>query len=168
MTKAPHWLDYQWKRAAPESLLHGSLEECAERIFEIVQAEQLKPDGNKIIRPNLLKALALDLAAAAAEQRKWLKPVERLLVYALDLPEGHEAGGWYPQNLDRRGQRANADREAWSTAHSIDAACYRRWGKVKSQRALARDLRSQGFKTSPRSVSDWRRKAYGYKPEQAG
>jgi hypothetical protein len=168
VTKAPRWLDYHWRKAAvAESLLTGSLEKRAERIAEIVKAEQDAFDRNKTIKPNQLKALALDLAAAAADQRKWLKPVERLLVLALKLPEGHEAGGWFGWSLDLRGHKRGKlelDLDAWSTAAMIDSGCYRRWRKVKSQHALARDLRSQGFKTPQRTISDWRQKAYGERP----
>ena len=121
MTKAPRWLDYQWALAqVPEPLLSGTLEERAERNLELVRTERDKIENKKTIRPPLTKALALDLASAAAEQRKWLKPVERLLVYVLKLPEEHEAGGWDTWTLDKRGRRKPEDIEAWSTAAMID------------------------------------------------
>jgi hypothetical protein len=162
MTKAPRWLDIHWQLVAPASLLTGSLEERAERILKIAQDEQGAVDRKKTLKPNMLKVLALDLAAAAAEQGQWLKPVERLL--ALDLPEGHEAGGWYPSDLDRRGRHKPADIEAWCAAHLIDSCCYKQYSKVKSQRALERELRDLGFKTAQRRIGEWRAKSYDCKP----
>ena len=167
MTEAPPWLDIHWQHSAPESLRTGSLEERAEHIMRIVHAEKDKLDRDKTIKPNELKALALDLAVAAAEQSKWLKPVERLLVQLLKLPEQYQPGGWLTWDLDRRG-RDKASDEAWYFAALFDAACYRTWGKVKSQHALARDLRLNGFKTAQRRIGEWRRKAYGCKPGETG
>jgi hypothetical protein len=166
MTEAPPWLDIHWQHSAQESLRTGSLEERAEHIMRIVHAEKDKLDRDKTIKPNELKALALDLAVAAAEHRNWLEPVGRLLALAVKLP-GYAPGSWLPLDLDRRGRDKVSD-EAWYYAALFDAACYRTYGKVKSQHALARDLRSQGFKTLQRRIGEWRRKAYGCKPGETG
>jgi|SRR6516162_1707011 hypothetical protein len=166
MTEAPPWLDIHWQHSAPESLRTGSLEERAERIMRIVHAEKDKLERNKTIKQNLLKVLALDLAVATADHREWLEPVGRLLALALKLPE-YAPGSWLPLDLDRRGRHKPSD-EAWYFAALFDAACYRTWGKVKSQRALARDLRLKGFKTAQRRIGEWRRKAYGCKPGETG
>jgi hypothetical protein len=168
VTKAPHWLDQHWRGEVLEPLLTGSLEERAERILKIARDEQGSLDRKKTLKPNMVKVLALDLAAAAAEQGQWLKPVERLLALALNLPEGHEAGRWLPLDLDRRGRHKPAEIEAWCAAHLIDSCCYQKYGKVKSQRALERELRDQGFKTAQRRIGEWRAKSYGCKPGSLG
>lgn len=134
----------------PQSFLSGSLEERAERIRQ-----------NETIKPTLLKVLALDLAAAAAIQGKWLEPVEALLVRALGLRAGHKAGDWYRWHLERRGRRKLEDFDAWSTAALIDRFCYRQYGKVKSQHALAKELQRRGFKTHQRRIGEWRKDSYG-------
>jgi hypothetical protein len=91
-----------------------------------------------------------------------------LLALALNLPEGHEAGGWHPLDLDRRGRHKPAEIEAWCTAHLIDSGCYQKYGKVKSQRALERELRDLGFKTAQRRIGEWRAKSYDCKPGSLG
>jgi hypothetical protein len=91
------------------------------------------------------------------------EPVELLLMLALKLPEEYEAGEWLTSELDRRGRRKSSD-QAFYTAALIDFGCYRKYGKVKSQHALARDLRLEGFRTAQRQIGEWRRKAYGCKP----
>jgi hypothetical protein len=190
VTRAPRWLDHQWKGGeVPQSLRTGSLEGRATRILAIAKVAELgrpltieewaalsgatplryivqnEQRELETIKPTLLKVLALDLAAAAAEQRKWPKPVEALLVHVLGLRSGHEAGGWIPWDLERRGRRKPEDIESWSTAALIDRVCYEKYGKVKSQHALARELKRQGFQTAQRRIGEWRKGSYGEKPD---
>jgi hypothetical protein len=166
MTAVPRWLDDHWLGQVPATLLTGSLEERAERILEIVQAEQRALADKQTIKANLLKALALDLAAAAAEQKSWPRSIERLLVYAMNVPgklaEAHESGRWHPWTLRKRGRPPS---DAKTAAGMIDSWCYRYTGKVKSQHALARLLRTEGgFKTVQARIREWRAAAYGYEP----
>ena len=166
MTAAPYWLKQQWKNGSgvPQSLVTGSLEERASRILETVKNEMMVMSKDKTIKPVLSKVLALDLVAAAADQGKLPKQVEKLLVYVLGLAEGHEAGGWYPWDVERRGGRKPEETEAWCAAAMIDHLCYEKYGKVLSQHALAWELKTRGFKWLQRRIGEWRRDKYGVNP----
>jgi hypothetical protein len=119
------------------------------------------------IKPNLPAVLALDLAAAAAEQRKWPQAVEALLVRVLGLQEGHKAGRWYGFELEGRGRKPK-DIDAWFTAMVFDDFCYEKYGKVLNPRALARKLQDRGFNTKPASIREWRKESYDVKPGTPG
>jgi len=146
VTAAPRWLDDQWKGGGvPETFLTGTLEERAKRIL----------DERRTIKSSLLKALVVDLVAAAAHQRKFPKAIETLLVQVLGLRKGHKAGDWSRRDLERRGRR-NVDIEAWSTMVMLDRFCFKNYGKVMSQHAMARRLKRMGFRTDQRRIGEWR------------
>ena len=139
---------------AERALLTGTLKQRAKRVGK--KTRELADN------PILLKVLVLDLARAAAEQRKWLKPVEELLVAVLGLQAGHKAGGWYDFELERRGRKPE-DIDAWFAAMVIDDFCFENYRKVLRQVDLQRKLQERGFNTKTASIREWRKDSYGVK-----
>jgi hypothetical protein len=150
MTAVPQWLQTGWSHDAAEAPQSGSVEERADQLIAILA------NGGFEKAPHLLQALAWDLVVASFPKGQAPpKSVERLAVLALGLPPEHEAGGWDREELDKRG---TPNEDACAVAYFMDEQYYRENGETMGARALSRALKEKGFKATPASIREWRKK----------